>query len=237
MRKHRQVYAINKKARQFCPVPVILLAGGTGLVGTAVIQAVMQDHRVDGLVVLARRPLPVQLEKLEQWIAANGLLDGLRNAPIDAVICCLGTTMKNVGGDREQFVHVDRDLVVGLANWAKDHGARCFAVVSAVGADPGSRVFYNRVKGEMERDVEAVGFDALHIFHPSILTGPRAELRLGERIGIAAMTLFAPLLPAAYTPMPHDTLARALVNAALTGQPGVHRHTYRAIVELSRVRS
>jgi uncharacterized protein YbjT (DUF2867 family) len=89
------------------------------------------------------------------------------------------------------------------------------------------------VKGEMERDVEATGLPALHIFHPSILTGTRQEKRAGERIGIVVMNAIAPLLPHRYRPMPNDVLAQAAVNAAVDGATGVHRHTYDAIVKLA----
>ena len=214
----------------------ILLAGATGLVGSAVLDLAVRDERMARLVTLVRAPIPVLTKGLEQWIGRGDLLNGLREARVDGVICCLGTTMRNAGGDREKFIHVDKELVVGLARWGRVHGARCFAVVSAIGADASSSIFYNRVKGEMERELEGIGFEALHIFQPSILTGPRTEVRRGERIGIAATQALAPLMIGGlrrYRPMPHDRLARALVNAVLTGAPGVHRHTYAAITELA----
>lgn len=211
----------------------ILLAGATGLIGSAALQAMIDDTRIDRVIALVRKPLATTHVKIEQWVATGDLLNGLRDVPVDAVICCLGTTIRNVGGDKQKFNHVDKDLVVGLAHWAKAHGASHFAVISAIGADASSRVFYSRVKGEMERDVEATGLPALHIFHPSILTGPRQEKRAGERIGIVVMNAIAPLLPHRYRPMPNDVLAQAAVNAAVDGATGVHRHTFDAIVKLA----
>lgn len=212
----------------------ILLAGANGLVGSATLQQLLTDPRVDAVKALVRRPLGFAHDKLEAWDSLEAdLLNALHHESVHAVICCLGTTIRNVGGDRAKFIHVDKDLVVGLARWAKAHGAQRFAVVSAIGADATSRIFYNRVKGEMEREVEAIGLHAVHIMHPSILTGPRQEKRTGERIGIMVAKAIAPLLPQRYRPMPHDVLARAMVNAALEGAPGVHRHTYHAIVELA----
>jgi uncharacterized protein YbjT (DUF2867 family) len=215
----------------------ILLAGATGLVGAAVLDILLDDERVGSVVALVRGPLPVQHPKLEQWQAGEELLDGLKSGTVDGVICCLGTTIRNVGGDRRKFTHVDKDLVVELSKWAKMHGDGRFAVVSAVGADPASRVFYNRVKGEMEREVGSIGLRGLHIFHPSILTGPRREVRTGERIGIAFMKVIAPVLPARYRPMPHKVLARALVIAALSDATGVHRYMHDGIMELAGIRS
>ena len=210
----------------------VLLAGATGLVGSAALDLLLNDARAGRVIALVRKPLPLQHPKLVQWTAPE-LLAGLREERVDGVVCALGTTIRNVGGDQAKFIHVDKDLVVGLAQWAKQHGAQRIAVVSAIGADAGSRIFYNRVKGEMERDVEALGLPATHILHPSILTGPRQEKRTGERIGIAVMKAIAPLLPQRYRPMPHHVLARAAVNAAITGPMGVHRHTTQGIRQLA----
>jgi len=141
-----------------------------------------------------------------------------------------------VGGDKQRFIHVDKDLVVGLGEWAKMNGVRKFCVVSAMGADADSSLFYNRVKGEMERALKALELPSLHIFQPSILTGPRKEVRIGERIGVPLMSLIAPLLRgswANYRPMPHDLLAKALLRAALLGEAGTHVYRYAGIRELT----
>lgn len=206
----------------------ILLAGASGLVGGAVQRQALDSESITELVSLARRPNGMVHPKLREWLGSEGdLLLGLRAEPVDAVICCLGTTIRKVGGDKAKFIHVDKDLVIGIAKWARSQGVPCFAVVSAIGADAASRVFYNRVKGEMEQDLKALGFPELHIFHPSILTGPRMEKRIGERVGIAVMSAIAPLLPDRYKPMPHDVLAKALLNCL--GMPG-GTHKYREIL-------
>ncbi len=210
----------------------ILVAGATGLIGREVLRRALSDDRFERVISVGRKELPAH-PKLEQWLHAE-LLSALRMEPVDAVICCLGTTIRNVSGDKSRFIHVDKDLVVGLARWAKERGVRDFAVVSAIGADPGSRVFYNRVKGEMEAELKALGLPALHIFHPSILTGPRKEKRFGERVGIVVMSAIAPLLPARYRPMPHDVLGRALLNCI--GQPSA-TYTYSGIRALAAIRS
>lgn len=210
----------------------ILLAGASGLVGSAVLQQALGQERFFEVVSLVRRSAGQHHPKLTEWLSTDGdLLSGLRAEPLDAVICCLGTTISKVGGDKAKFIHVDKGLVLGLARWAKEQGVRCFAVVSAIGADANSSVFYNKVKGEMEQELKAIGLPELHIFHPSILTGPRQEKRTGERIGIVVMSMVAPLLPAKYKPMPHDVLAKALLKCI--GTPG-GTHTYRAIRELAR---
>lgn len=210
----------------------ILVAGVTGLVGAEVLRVALKSPEIKGVSAVTRRRMGISHPKLTGWLSTGGdLLSGLRQEPVDAVICCLGTTIRAVGGDKAKFIHVDKDLVVGLARWAKKHGVRCFAVVSAVGADATSRVFYNKVKGEMEQELKTIGLPELHIFHPSILTGPRQEKRAGERIGIAVMSMIAPLLPAKYKPMPHDVLAKALLKCI--GTPG-GTHSYLEIVRLAK---
>lgn len=210
----------------------ILVAGATGLIGKEVLSRALADDRFERVIAVGRKEMPVH-PKLEQWVHAD-LLAALRSEHVDAVVCCLGTTIRNVDGDKARFIHVDKDLVLGIARWAKEHAVKDFAVVSAIGADAESRVFYNRVKGEMEAGLKAIGLSGLHIFHPSILTGPRVEKRLGERIGIVVMSAIAPLLPARYKPMPYDVLAQALLNSI--GEPST-TFTYSEIRALAAIRS
>jgi uncharacterized protein YbjT (DUF2867 family) len=200
----------------------ILIAGATGLIGSTTLQQALADQRFDRVIAVVRRPLP-QHPKLEQWVHAD-LMQALRPRRVDAVLCCLGTTIGKEGGDRDRFMHVDRELVLGLGRWAKVNGVPVMSVVSAIGADAGSRVFYNRVKGCMERDMKALGLPTLHLFQPSVLTGPRKEFRLGERIGIAIARVLAPLIPMRYRPMPHDVLAAALLRSVERTTGGTYHH-------------
>ena len=185
-------------------------------------------------IALARRHLD-KAPGLEQWIAKDDdLLSALKNERVDAVICCLGTTIKKAGS-KQAFRAVDHDLVIGIAKWAKANNVHTFCVVSAIGADPGSKIFYNKVKGEMERDLASIGLPVVHIFHPSILTGPRQETRIGERIGIVVISLVSPLMIGPlerYRPMPHDMLAQALINACDLPQSGTYTYS-----EIKRIAS
>ncbi len=214
----------------------MLLAGATGLVGSAVLPLLLAEERVGQVVSLARRPLPRQHPKLVQWTAPD-LRSALRPEPVDAVICCLGTTMKKAGS-REAFSAVDKELPLAIAHWAKGQGVPTFVIISAVGADPDSRFFYNRVKGEVEQALEALRFNSLALFQPSVLSGPRQERRPAEAVGMAALKLLGPLFIGPlehYRVMPHQWLAQALVWAALQPQPGVHRYLYREILRLGGV--
>jgi uncharacterized protein YbjT (DUF2867 family) len=144
----------------------------------------------------------------------------------DDIFCCLGTTIKKAGS-QAAFRKVDYDYVVSLADHARDAGAKRFLVVSSLGADARSSIFYSRVKGEMEAALRGIGFDALHIFQPSLLLGDRREARLGERLGIAASAIIAPFMlgPAKkYRPIDARVVANAMWKTAWNSERGIHVH-------------
>jgi uncharacterized protein YbjT (DUF2867 family) len=124
---------------------------------------------------------------------------------------------------------VDHDYVVALAQAAKPAGARRFLLVSALSANPRSRIFYSRVKGETERDVSAVPFTAVHIFRPSLLLGQRAEARPFERLAFPLFKMLTPLLVGPLRPyraIAAETVARAMIRAALGSTTGVRVQHY-----------
>lgn len=215
----------------------ILVAGATGLIGNTVLNELLKRSDLKPIAI-TRRALPIADQNLDQWISSgDDLTSALKNERVDAVICCLGTTIRNAGS-QAAFRHVDHDLVIAIGEWAKKNDVRTFCVVSAIGADAGSSIFYNKVKGEMERDLKELQLPVLHIFHPSILTGPRKETRVGEKLGIAVTSLIAPLLIGKlkrYRPMPHDVLAKALINAASIERSGTY--TFAEIKRLAAVQN
>lgn len=148
------------------------------------------------------------------------------NAPaVDDVFIALGTTIK-AAGSQQAFRAVDFDAVVALSTSARAAGASRLGIVSAMGADAKSPVFYNRVKGEMEQAVVQLGYDSVTFAHPSLLAGDRESLarpaRGREKIALAAMRLFKPLIPANYRTIRAADVASALVRAVRVGQPGQH---------------
>jgi uncharacterized protein YbjT (DUF2867 family) len=138
----------------------------------------------------------------------------------DLLFCCLGTTIRKAGS-QAVFRTVDFDYVVESARTARQAGATRLLVVSAMGADADSRVFYNRVKGEMERAVAALGYESVVIFRPALLSGERAERRPTEKAAQAAFKLFNPLLPRKYRSLPGTAVANAMVAMADKAPPGV----------------
>lgn len=186
--------------------------GGTGLVGRALLDLLSRDLDYAGVTALGRRE--VRVPGVRSVVVENERL-GPEAVPETARVafCCLGTTLRKAGS-QEAFRAIDHGLVLRYAQACKARGVRSFHVVSALGADAGSRIFYNRVKGEMERDVAALGFETACAYRPSLLLGEREESRPAERFGIAAAKALRPLIPKKYRGIPADVVARAMARHA-----------------------
>jgi uncharacterized protein YbjT (DUF2867 family) len=209
-----------------------LLAGATGLVGRHVLELLLADNGWSHVVTVGRRTTSRHHAKLEQRVLDLGELEIAGNLPhVDDVFCCLGTTIKQAGS-QPAFRTVDHTFVVGLARAGLRAGGTQFLLVSAIGADAESRVFYSRVKGETESAIRKLPYQGIQIFRPSLLLGERPEFRLGERIA----TLGAPLLPALlfgrlrrYRPIQAATVARAMVSTAKQAPRGPNVFEYDAM--------
>ncbi|MGH7644423.1 MAG: oxidoreductase [Gemmatimonadales bacterium] len=214
-----------------------LLVGATGLVGGHCLQLLLGDGAYRHVTVLGRQELPVAHRKLVQRLVDFDRLAELGDVPrVHDVFCCLGTTMKRAGS-QDAFRKVDSTYVRDLAQLAWRHRAGQFLLVTALGADPRSRVFYNRVKGEVEDAVRKVPFDAVHIFRPSLLLGHRRERRPAERLaqivgGALGVVLIGPL--AKYRPIPARAVAAAMIRVAKEAARGVHVYESERIRELAR---
>lgn len=199
----------------------LLLVGATGLVGSHVLQLALADARIHQVIVLTRRPL-AQHPKLQTQLVDFDQLDA--DAPwwqADAVICALGTTMKNAGS-RAAFRHVDYDYPMSVARLAQAHGTPVYVLNSAMGASATSSLFYQRVKGELERDLKGIGFASLTAVRPGLIGGKRAVVRPGEHIASLVLSVLAPVLPARWRINPAHKIAQALLDAAIVGKAGVH---------------
>ncbi len=204
-------------------VRTALLAGATGLVGSHCLSQLLSDPAYGRVVAVVRRPLPLSDPRLDTRVVDFDRLAAADLPPVDDVYCALGTTIRRAGS-RDAFRRVDHDYVVALARCAAERGATRFLLVSAIGADARSPVFYSRVKGETERDVAAVSFDAVHLLRPSLLVGERSEHRSGERLMIALLTGVTPLLVGPlrrYRPVGAEVVARAMRAVARSGDTGV----------------
>jgi uncharacterized protein YbjT (DUF2867 family) len=197
------------------PPRQVLLAGATGLTGGELLECVLGDPAAPTVIAPARRPLPPRRGLINPVGELAALLPELRGEP-EVAICCLGTTLR-AAGSRAAFRALDCDLVLALARRARALGARHFLVVSAIGADAASAVFYNRVKGEMEQGLRAQDWPQLTIARPSLLDGPRRELRVGESLAAPLMRL----MPGRWRSIEAAVLARALWRLAQERGAGV----------------
>lgn len=201
-----------------------LVLGATGLVGGHCLELLLGDPAWSRVTVVARRALGRADARLREVVADFGRLDEAADAfAVDDVFCCLGTTIRQAGS-QEAFRRVDHDYVVRAAELARRQGATRFLLVTALGADPGSRVFYNRVKGEAERDVTALPFEGVALLRPSLILGARADRRPAEALFQKAAPLLSPLLWGPlrrYRAIPAAAVARAMVRLAREGFGGV----------------
>ena len=195
-----------------------VLVGASGLVGAECLKLLLADPAFARVVILARRPLEgvSAAPKLAAHVVDFSRLEAQADLfTADQLICCLGTTISKAGS-KERFRAVDFGIPLALAKLGAERGVRHFLLVSALGADARSRVFYNRVKGELEDALTALPFRSLSIVRPSLLLGDRREFRLGERIA----QHLAFLMPGKYAAIPARDVAAALVRLAKEDAPG-----------------
>ncbi|NMH70865.1 oxidoreductase [Bacillus sp. RO3] len=172
---------------------VALVAGATGLVGSHLIDILLKSPEYIKVISFVRRKSGVEHDKLDERVIPFDQMKLLPHEEIDDVFCCLGTTIKKAKS-KDAFRKVDYEYPVQLGKLAKEHGAKQYMVISAIGASSGSPFFYSRVKGELEEDLIALYFPVLHIFRPALLLGERDEFRLGEKAGEIISRALRPVL-------------------------------------------
>ncbi|MGM9486544.1 NAD(P)H-binding protein [Ideonella sp. YS5] len=197
----------------------VIVAGATGLVGHEILQRLLADPTVAAVHCLGRRRPPLQHPKLAALVVDFKALPGL--PPADEVYLALGTTIK-VAGSQAAFRAVDHDANLAVAQAARAAGVRKAGLVSAMGADARSKVFYSRVKGELEDKLTQLPFEGLVIARPSLLVGHREALgqptRRGEEWGYALGKALGFLVPANYRPIDAAAVASALLSAVPTAK-------------------
>jgi uncharacterized protein YbjT (DUF2867 family) len=201
---------------------VALVAGATGLVGREILAALLADKTYTQVHCVGRRVLALKHPKLTSHVVDFNALASLPKA--DDCFIALGTTIKVAGG-KDAFRAIDLKAVEAVALAAKASGATKLGVISAMGANSHSSVFYNRIKGEMELSVARMGFKNLVIARPSLIDGDREALhqpgRAGESLGLMLARGLSPLLPANYRAIKATDIAHALIRQVKAGTPGV----------------
>ena len=203
---------------------VAVIAGTTGLIGSTLLDLLLDDSAYSKVIALTRKPLEKVHPKLHTLVVNFDMLDEYADhLKGDDIFCCLGTTIKQAGS-QEAFRMVDYDYPVKIASIAKSQGARQYLLVTSLGSDKNSSIFYNRVKGEVEEAIKAVGFEGFHIFQPSMLLGERKEKRSGESAGKWVMTTLGFLIPKKCKAIEASCVARGMLAVAKNNQRGLHIH-------------
>ena len=200
-----------------------LIAGATGLIGGQLLTLLLASDRYAKVIAFTRQQLPVHAKLIQVSIDGEnmGALDS--GTRVDDVFCCLGTTMAKAH-TKEKFYYVDFTLPYLLAKNSMQHGAKQFLLVSSLGANKKSSIYYNKVKGAIEEAISRLGFETVHIFRPSLLLGPRTEKRSAEDAAKIFYRIFGFMIPAKYKAIDSLKVARAMVNFASKHQGGNFIH-------------
>ena len=198
----------------------LLLLGATGAVGSEVLRLALQHPQVKQVVAPTRRALTVHAKLVNPVTDFAHPAEALSNMPLNAVVCAMGTTIKQVGSQKA-FAAVDRDLVISLAQEAKRLGATSMALNSSLGASARGN-FYLRTKHQAEEGLRQLGFASYTVVRPSLIDAHRTENRPGERAGLMLSNFLGPLVPRRFRPVSAVAIAQTLLDAALAGDAGNH---------------
>jgi len=211
---------VGRAAMSERPTKSLLILGGTGLVGSDLVQEALAHPLVQRVIAPTRRALAVNDRLLNPLVDFDQLPAEAPWWQADAVLCALGTT-RSLAGSRANFYQVDHDYVMQAATFARRAGTPVFVYNSSMGADPHSRSFYLRTKGETEQDLAALGFSALTHVRPSLLDGGiRPDFRPAESVGLWLARRLKPLIPARYQAVRTRDVAAAMLAAALKPATG-----------------
>ncbi len=170
-----------------------IVLGATGLTGSLLLQLLIKDERYELIKLFSRKKIEGLPKKVNQFIGNIIELENFKNDfTADEVFCSIGTTAKKTP-NKKLYKQIDLGIPVTAAKLAKENKINTFIVVSALGANANSSIFYNKTKGEMEQAVLAEKIEKTHILQPSIIGGNRKEQRIGEKIGLVLFKIFKPL--------------------------------------------
>ena len=194
-----------------------VILGATGLTGNILLNKLMANDRYSKIKLFTRRPLRLENPKVTEILCDLLDVDSYKdNFYGDEVFCCIGTTTKKTP-DKELYKKIDYGIPVGAAKLCKENGINTFLVMSSLGADAKSKVFYSRTKGEMEREVLEQKIDNTYILRPSMIGGGRNEFRIAEKIGSILMKVLNPLFVGSmrkYRVINAETIANAMIHLA-----------------------
>lgn len=203
--------------------PRIAVIGSTGLIGKHFLKSLGPED-YESVTAITRRSIQGLENKtfIKQAIYDFSDLSMMRkDLKVDTLVCALGTTIKTAGS-QEVFMQVDHDIPLEIAEIAKEEGCQQMILISSVGANADSSVFYSKVKGQLEAGLTELGFKSLYILRPSLLLGDRDESRPGESMGKIFMAPLSRMIPWKYRPIHADTVAGAIHRTISNAQAGTH---------------
>lgn len=191
-----------------------IVIGATGLVGSSLVNQLLNDERFYLVKVFVRRTTGIQHKKLREYIIDFNEPEQWRHEVTgDVLFSCLGTTIKKAGSKQNQYL-IDHTYQFLFASSASGNGVPSYVLVSSYMADPNARLFYTKMKGELERDIKKLPFQKITILQPGILKGERKEVRAGEKIGIRIIELLNSIgLFKSQKPVPATVVAKAMINS------------------------
>lgn len=215
-----------------------LIIGATGLVGENLLQILLKSNTYKEIIIFVRNPLEYHHKKLKEVVINFEQLEQYQQLfAVDDIYCCLGTTIKKAK-TQDNMKKIDVDYPLKCAELGKQMGVKQFIVISAIGANSRSSIFYNRIKGILEEKLIKLSFDSLLILQPSLLLGEREEFRFGEKISSVILPLFHPLLVGSlkkYKGIHAEKVAFAMYKIAQMEKKGVTILSSDQIDELARV--
>ena len=213
-----------------------IIAGASGLIGSLLLDIILQRSEYDEVLILVRKELPLQHIKLKQQVVDfDRLTEYSALLTSDVIFSCLGSTQKKTP-DLTVYRKIDHDYPLHLAEIALKNKIGQFHLVSSLGANPAASNFYLKMKGETEADIKKIGLHSLHIYQPAFLTGDRKEKRQGEGFLIGLMKIIDPVLIGGlkkYRSIPAKTVAKAMYNESLINQAGIFIHPSDKIKQLA----
>ncbi|MFY8004229.1 MAG: NAD(P)H-binding protein [Chitinophagaceae bacterium] len=197
-----------------------VVIGASGLIGSNLLHLLLQNKQISNVTALVRKPLQVKHSKLRCLVVDFNNIDDFKTklGAAQLLFCCIGTTMKQVGGNKDLYRSIDYHIPVTAAQLAKEAGFQHFCLVSSVGADSMSSNFYLQLKGEVEQTLKQINLPHLTLLQPSLLLGNRSEKRLGEKMAQLLAPVFNLFLWGnwqKYKPIKAEKVAKAMLFAAL----------------------
>lgn len=209
-----------------------VIIGATGLTGSLLLEQLLQDTAFSTVRILVRKPVSLQHPKLQTVIVDFNNYEAFQQklGTGDCIFCCIGTTNANVKGDETEYRKIDFDIPVNAARFGKAAGFTQYLIVSAATANSSSRIFYNRLKGEVEEVIASYKYASFHVMRPSFILGNRKEQRMGEKIFKVLFKRMSFLLPSRWKPIEAAAIAQAMIGAAKEAKPGMHLYYYKEMM-------